>query len=398
VNCRICKARLGASFLNLGRQALANNLAESKASAQHASTYPLEVARCVECGTVQLTETVPPRALFGHYLYETGVSAAFRTHFAQYAQTVAERIGEPGPVIDIGSNDGTLLSYFKEAGWPVCGIDPATNLVERANERGIFTLLGFWDDEMAAQAGPAKLITANNVFAHTQDLHDFIEAVKLALEPDGWFVFEVVDLKTMLQAGTFDLLYHEHIFTHSVGGLVELFARHDMEVVDVEDVSSHGGSLRCYVRHVRQSALPSVREHVMTERSAGLFDGDGKVFQDFAERADRVRRDFVSVLAGYRNRGLNVVGYTCPAKAATLLNYCGITGVDLDYIVDDNPLKQGRWLPQAGIPIRGSDEVDLRKAGAIVVFAWNVADEIIPKLPPGPDIIVPMPTPRVVKR
>jgi len=393
--CRICTADLPEPFLDLGRQPLANNLSKSRDAALVAPAFPLALTKCAECHSVQLTHTVDPEILFGEYLYQSGVSASLSAHFDDMATYMDDLFDEPGVMVDVGSNDGLLLEKMAALDWEAVGVEPAANLAAVSREKGFLTFASFLDEETAMelveQAGKADLVTANNVFAHTGDLHGFLDGVQALLAEDGYFVFEVAYLPRMLADGTFDLIYHEHVFCHALTPLTKLLADHGMRAVKVTEVNSHGGSLRVYVQRHGEGEGPGacVRRMLATEREAGVLGTE--VYEQFAKRVSDVRTTLRDTLAHYGHEGAKVIGYTCPAKAATLINYCGLTFADIDYIVDDSPLKQGRWLPAAAIPIVGGKVMEADKPDVVVVWAWNVYTEVIGKLPKGTTAIKPMP-------
>ena len=400
-NCRICTGKLSTPFLDLGEHGLANNLETTQKAALQADTHALALVRCLEddCQSVQITETVDPAVLFDQYLYVSGASKALTDHFDHMAEKLSANT-EPGLVVDIGSNDGVLLKSFKKRGWSVCGVEPAMTLAQAACEDGITTICGYWGSDTAAMIekahGKADLITANNVFAHTADLHRFIKAAQTLLNDGGRFVFEVAYMPNMLRDGTFDLTYHEHIFAHHITPLAKLFSFHGLRLVDVEEIPTHGGSIRVTATNDGAATSPRVEGLVRGERARSL--ATTKPYVEFAARAEAVKEDFTKIVKSYKAEGKKVVGYTCPAKAATLINYCGLTHEDISYIIDDNEYKQGRYMPKSGIPIvSGENTLEQDDPDVIVIFAWNVADHIVPKLPKHKEVIIPMPALRTLR-
>jgi len=400
-NCRICTGKLSEPFLDLGEHGLANNLETTQKAALEADTHALALVRCLEddCQSVQITETVDPAVLFDQYLYVSGASKALTDHFDHMAEKLSAYT-EPGLVVDIGSNDGVLLKSFKKRGWEVCGVEPAMTLAKAACEDGIPTICGYWGSDTAAMIekahGKADLITANNVFAHTADLHRFIKAAQTLLKDGGRFVFEVAYMPNMLREGTFDLTYHEHIFAHHVTPLVKLFSFHGLRMVSVKEIDTHGGSIRVTATNDGAPTSSHVEWWMRGERTMGL--ATTRPYAGFAASAEAVKEDFTKIVKSYKAEGKKVVGYTCPAKAATLINYCGLTHDDIAYIIDDNEYKQGRYMPKSGIPVVGGENtLEQDDPDVIVIFAWNVADHIIPKLPKGKEVIIPMPELRTVR-
>ena len=398
--CRVCRSILGPYFLDLGNQTLANNLCSGDYNGHYAGEdprAPLRLVRCEHCSLVQLTHVVDPVVLFSHYLYTPSQSGTFRRHFRDLAQAVTQRRGR-GIAFDIGSNDGLLLSYFKTLSWTVAGIDPAKNLAEQTNRAGIPTLCDFWNHKtaqrMADEFGEPDVITATNVFAHNDDVHEFIAAAKSVLRPGGEFIIEVPYLPIMLRDGTFDLCYSEHRSYFSLLPIVRLMEEHGLEVCRAEIVPIHGGSLRFSARapNGHQDHV-GVHELLESEKREGL--DSAAPYERFAHRAAVIHDALVDLVRGEAAQG-RVVGYGAPAKATVLVNYCGFTPRDIEYIVDDNPLKQGLYLPGSHIPIRKSSALDRAPPRAVIIFPWNLADEISQKLPAGVTVIVPLPHPRVL--
>lgn len=403
VGCRVCGTKLPPPFLDLGVQPPANNLEPTQEAALAARRFPLALSRCENCQLVSLTHVVDPELLFSHYLYATGVSASFRAHFAAYAESLSAAAGEVnGLAVDVGSNDGILLSEMRKRGWRILGVDPAKNLVDAARAAGIPTVHGFWSEKVAEgileRHGPAKLITANNVFAHLHDVHDFVRGVKKLLADDGEFVFEVVSLEKMLESGTFDLAYGEHVSTWSATPLVRLFSSHCMYLARIDDVPSHGGSLRCWARKGRAPSVPDgnlidLAERCMDEERTTSLEK----CNEFAIKALAVRAEVTEAVRSRRQAGKRVVGYGAPAKATVLANYCGFSSEDIEYIVDDNPLKAGKFMPGTGIPIVSSEALDRSPPATIIVFPWNVAEDILPKLKGRClEAVIPLPVLRTV--
>lgn len=379
LNCRVCDYGLPPAFFSLGRQTLANNLLHEPG--EGSTEVPLEICRCESCGLVQLGVVVDLRALFDNYLYTPSQSQTFHDHFYALSRDVSAMFPGPPPGlwVDIGSNDGLLLSKAKDLGWRVAGIEPAEHLARQAREAGIPTNTGYWNKSAAALL-KADVITATNVFAHVDDIHEFVRLVKKSLIKDGVFIIEVPYLPVMIRYGTFDLIYHEHLSYFSLKPLVKLFDAHDMYIASVERLEIHGGSVRLFVKHRngrKRDTLPNWVDPPMQ-------------YDEFVERADRTKREFIGAVQSYKK----VIGYGAPAKATVLVNYCGFTDEDIRCIIDDNPLKQGKFLPGSNIPVIGIEDAPGWITDAVIIFPWNIADDIEPKVKqhfPGADIIVPMP-------
>jgi len=344
--------------------------------------------------------------MFSHYLYVTSTTKTFRDHFAAMAKSLSGRfnLSDVSFVIDVGSNDGLLLKCFQGYKVRTLGIEPAKNLAEAANREGVETLNAFLSPsvagEIAKKHGRADVVTANNVFAHIPAIHDVVKSVRAMLSPQGAFVIEVAYLFDMLSDMTFDLIYHEHLFYYSLTSLCKLLSMHGMEVFDVEHVSSHGGSLRVFVqfRDGPNQVCPSVGEMLSSEKSKGVIKQ--ATYGAFAQKVQEVREELVSYLAELKSEGKRVAAFGYPAKATTLLNFCGISKQYIDYIVDDNPLKQGYLAPGTHIPIVSSSRFREEKPDYVLILAWNFAKEIIEKSAwlreQGVSFIIPLPKPRIL--
>jgi SAM-dependent methyltransferase len=402
--CRLCDdVRLRLLF-SLVSTPLANALVDADRTNEAQPVYPLDVHFCDHCFHVQLLDVVNPEILFRDYVYVSGTSPSFVDHFRRYAEDVLARTEcTPGQlVVDIGSNDGTLLRFFKDKGCRVLGVEPATLIAERADAAGIETISAFLNEEVAHAVardyGSAAIVTANNVFAHVDDLHGFVEAVKVLLAEDGVFVFEVSYLLDVFEKTLFDTIYHEHLSYHSVKPLTTFFERHDMELVDVQRVSSHGGSLRGFAqRKAASRKKPTVDSLIKTEAELGLHGP--AAYRTFFQNIDQRRNELRSLLQRLRSEGRRVVGFGAPAKATTLMYHFGLGTDVLEYVVDDSPLKQGLFTPGLHVPIVPSSRLYESPPDYVLILAWNFAESIIrsheaySKL--GGKFIVPLPTLKV---
>ena len=391
--CRICSSDLPAPFLDLGEQPLANNLLSDPADPP--SRFPLAMTKCRACHLVQLTEVVPPDLLFSEYLYTPSQSTFFKEHFEAMAKTLEEKTSLHGGdlVVDVGSNDGTLLSYFQRDGMRIVGVEPARNLALAARNEGIPTLARYFSGDTVTlilqDYGHPMLITATNVCAHVNDVLSFGRAVARLLDEEGVFVVETPSLAVMLRDGLFDTAYHEHLSTWSLHTLRAAFVRCGLKAYDVEEVASHGGSLRVYfdkgVRRPMERLRVALDGEQINEGSyAGLMD-----------HARLTRHKMKSYLL--ERKGSVVAGYTSPAKATVLLNYCGLTGDDISYIVDDSPLKLGKWVPTGGkpIPIVGFERFESEPPDIVLLNAWNLKAELAIKLRSHGvhgELVVPLPS------
>jgi SAM-dependent methyltransferase len=402
-DCRLCGSRDLQEILSFGETPLANSYLPEQALTAPEVFAPLVLNFCHACTLVQLRDVVDPHALFDHYLYVSGTSPAFVAHFAEYARRVTSRFQDPASsfVVDVGSNDGVLLAAFRRQGARVLGVDPAANIAADATARGIPTLARFFDPAAALAIhqthGPANVITANNVFAHTDNVTLFVEALKTLLAPTGVFVFEVQYLKDLIEKNLFDIIYHEHLCYYHLHPLIPFFQKAGLRVFDVEHVTTHGGSIRVYVGREGAHAI-SAGLSAMVEQERPL--NDVRTYREFKERIDANRRNLAALLADIRRRGQRVVGYGAPAKATTLCYAFGIDAATLDYIVDDSPLKQGLFMPGTHIPIRSPEVLYADRPEFCLILAWNFAESIVANharfAQHGGVFIVPVPEPRLL--
>jgi SAM-dependent methyltransferase len=413
--CRLCGSRQLKPVWSFGETPLANAYVtpEDVASGAPEHTAPLTVQYCADCHLVQLRDVVDPEVLFGNYLYVSSTSPSFVAHFEGYAKTLIERYLDPlliSPshegeklVVDVGSNDGILLKPLQAAGIRVLGVDPAENVAALANAAGIPTVAAFFTPETARQIkaahGPAQVISANNVFAHTDDVALFVEAVKELLAPEGIFVFEVQYLKDLVEKNLFDIVYHEHLCYYHVAPLMAFFQQQGLTVFDVERVPVHGGSIRVFVG---RAGVHPATEHVtmllQEEVVAGL--NTPTPYEQFAQRIEHNKQSLQQLLQQLKSEGKRIVGYGAPAKATTLCYAFGLDGSLLDYIVEDAPLKQGRLMPGTHIPIVSPEHLYTDKPQYCLILAWNFAEQIMhnhARFPEqGGKFILPVPEPRIV--
>ena len=403
--CRLCDDVDLRLLFSLVSTPLANALVAADRLDEPQAVYPLDVHFCDNCCHVQLLDVVNPEILFRDYVYVSGTSPSFVDHFRRYAEDVFSRVAFPPAeplVVDIGSNDGTLLRFFKDKGCRVLGIEPATLIAERADAAGIETISAFLNQELAEAIardhGPAAVVTANNVFAHVDDLHGFVEAVKALLAEDGTFVFEVSYLLDVFEKTLFDTIYHEHLSYHSVKPLTTFFERHDMQLVDVQRVSSHGGSLRGFARRKAAAGKqPTVDALITTEAALGLHGP--AAYRTFFENINERKNELRSLLQQLRREGRRVVGFGAPAKATTLMYHFGLGPDVLEYVIDDSPLKQGLFTPGLHVPIVPSNRLYESKPDYVLILAWNFAESIMRSHAAyselGGKFIVPLPTLKV---
>ena len=383
MNCRVCNGPTHEIF-SLGEMPLANSLLDSPDDSYN--TYPLTLRLCDNCSLVQLSHTVPPAELFTDYNYFTSCSPPMIAHARRLVTQVESRIPlhAKSLVVEIGSNDGYLLQHYR--GVPVLGIDPSVRAAELACSRGINTFPRFFDSKLALTLGPiADVIHANNVLAHVPDLNDFVAGLAHLLKPNGTMIVEVPYLSEMIDKTAFDAIYHEHVYYFSVTALSRLFSLHSLTLRDVDEIPTHGGSLRLWISHSGASSLNVARLHARESSLTRSLD----YFLDFAARVERVKHDTRALLTdaggagGAPGAGATVVGFGAAAKATIFLNACGITSADLAYVVDDTPVKIGKFIPGTRIPIVPSADWLIDQPPHTLILAWNFAHEIAHRFTPA---------------
>jgi len=403
--CRGCGSADLVSFLSLGEVPLANSFLAADQLDQPEPRFPLEVFFCANCSLVQLLHVVNPAVLFSNYLYRTGTNQTIARHNAALAGAAIGwlSLGSEDRVVEIGSNDGSLLRCFQERGVRTVGVEPAKNIARIAREAGIETLDDFFNAETAAgvraRYGPASLIIANNVLAHVDGGRDFLSACRGLLRQDGHVLIEVPYLVEMLLRLEYDTIYHEHLCYFSVTSLMRLFAEAGLVLEQIDRVEIHGGSLRLWARHADGSGhSASVLAMAREESGAGLTGLVG--YQKFAKRVERHRQQLCELLLRLKSEGRTVAGYGAPAKGNTLLCYCGIGTDLLSYTVDRSPLKVGLCTPGMHIPIAPLERIFREQPDFVLILAWNFAEEILETLQlfrqRGGRCILPIPEPTIV--
>lgn len=383
LRCRACGAANFFPVLSLGRTPLANALLDEADLSTPEPTYPLDVVLCRACSLVQITLSVPPEQLFLDYAYFSSFSDEWVAHASKIASrlTASRRLSSESLVVEVASNDGYLLQHYQHAGVPVLGIEPARNIARVAESRGIPSLTEFFSLELAeslrAQGRAAHVIHANNVLAHVPDLTGVIRGFEALLAPGGVVVVEVPYVRDMIERGEFDTIYHEHLCYFSLTALARLFTAHGLSIVDVERLVTHGGSLRVFAERSedRPEVGPEV-ERVLVEEAEWGVDKPVR-YETFASEAARIRSDLIALVAERRAAGGRVAAYGAAAKGATLLNYAGLTSREIDFVVDRNVHKQGRFTPGAHVPILPVETLLDRQPGDTILLAWNFADEIL---------------------
>jgi len=384
VACRFCGADLTCEACDFGDQPLANNLVPMDAPAAPDPRFPLRVMVCPACLLVQLEQTAEPAAMFADYSYLSSVSAFWRDHAARFAAVAVDRFGLTGEslVIEVGSNDGTLLGQFVACGIPCLGVDPAANVAAEARRRGVPTLTAFFGEQTAAALARdgkrADLLVANNVLAHVPALMDFVRGLALALAPGGVLSIEVPHVLAMLEGAQFDTIYHEHVFYFSASVLRRVLAAAGLAVFDVQTLATHGGSLRLLAQHAgsgRHPATRSLDRVIAAERAAGLERPER--YRTLADAAARVVGGLRKFLDRARMDGATVAAYGAAAKGTMLLNAAGAGAADIMFVADANPLKQGHRMPGCRIPIVPPDRLADARPDFLLVLPWNIADEIM---------------------
>ena len=405
--CRSCGSPLHRTLVDLGEQPLANSyLTPDELAAGTERRYPLVARVCDACWLVQVDDVVAAEEIFAEYAYFSSYSTSWVEHARRFAErAVAELdLGSKSLVIEVASNDGYLLRHFADLGVPVLGIEPAANVAKAAHDAGIPTEVQFCGAATAAALtgthGRADLVVANNVMAHVPDLNDFVAGLSAFLAPDGLLSVEVHSLLQLLNATAFDTIYHEHFSYFSVLAASPALERSGLRLVGVEQLPTHGGSIRLWAAHAGSShpVDASVPAAIDAERRAGLDRVDA--YQDFSERVDEVRADLRAFLDRARADSRSVVAYGAAAKGNTLLNACNVTNADIAYVVDRNEYKQGRFLPGSHLEIRDPSEVEVTKPDFLVILAWNLRDEITEQMRViegwGGRFVVPIPSVEVL--
>ena len=399
--CRLCGETLDRTFVDLGLSPLANSYLSETDLQRPELFYPLRVFVCERCLLVQLPVWEVPEAIFSDYAYYSSYSDSWVEHARRYVEDMVERfgLGEHSHVVEVASNDGYLLQFVRERKINALGIDPAANVVAAAAARGVETIVDFFGTSVARQLQErgegADLLVANNVLAHVPDVHDFTEGLRALLREDGVITIEVPWLLRLVEKREFDTIYHEHFSYFSLFALERLFADHGLEVFDVEELPTHGGSLRVYVQHRSgsQAIEDRVAETRALEQAAGLHTLDA--YLSFDDEARAVKRELLTFLARVKGEGKAVAAYGAAAKGNTLLNYCGIRGDFLDYVVDRSEHKQGRYTPGTRLPIVGPDHVTETRPDYLLLLAWNLASEIVDQMSHvrewGCQFVVPIP-------
>jgi len=382
--CRFCGAPLKETFVDLGMSPLANSYIKPENLNREEPFYPLHTLVCSKCYLVQLPVFQSSSEIFSDYAYFSSYSDFFLDHARQYVTMMMDRFAynQQHLVVEIASNDGYLLKNFIEVSVPVLGIEPAKNVAKAAIEIGIPTITEFFGEhlahDLARQGKMADLLIGNNVLAHVPDLNDFVRGMRLVLKPNGIITMEFPHLMQLISCNQFDTIYHEHFSYFSFLSVYHIFAEHGLTIFDVEEISTHGGSLRifaCHAGDTTKTIHPRVKELTSREKKAGYDTLD--TYRSFTHKVLETKRNILSFLIDLKQQGKSIAAYGAPAKANTLLNYCGIRRDFIDYTVDRSPHKQGHFLPGTHIPIYAPDVIKETKPDYLIILAWNLKDEIM---------------------
>ena len=403
--CRFCGSALHHTFVDLGMSPLCQTHIAPEQLDEMERFYPLHVYVCEQCFLVQLKQYVSPDTLFTEYAYFSSFADTWLQHAQAYTESMIERfkLDARNRVIEIASNDGYLLQYFVAKGIPVLGIEPAANVARVAQEKGIPTLVEFFDERLAhdlvGEGKQADLLLGNNVLAHVPDLNGFVEGMRILLAPHGVITMEFPHLMQLMTQNQFDTIYHEHFSYFSFLTVERVFAAHGLTLFDVDELTTHGGSLRIYARHAGNAALPvgpRVAELRAREHAAGFTRLDH--YASFGEQVKATKRKLLDVLIRAKRAGKSIAAYGAPGKGNTLLNYCGIRTDFVDYTVDRSPYKQGKHTPGTHIPICHPDKIRETKPDYVLILPWNLREEIMRQTSYigewGGQFLVPIPEPR----
>jgi hypothetical protein len=405
--CRFCDTPLAHTLCDLGMSPLCESILAADQTNRMEPFYPLKVWVCHQCLLVQLEQYVSAEHIFTEYAYFSAFSTAWLEHARSYVAMISGRLGL-GPtsqVIELASNDGYLLQYFVERGIPALGIEPAANVAEAARKRGVETLVRFFGRELGAELAAAgkraDLVIGNNVLAQVPDVNSFVAGIAAVLAPTGTATLEFPHLQRLIQGNQFDTIYHEHFGYFSLLAVEAIFAAHGLTVFDVEELWTHGGSLRIYARPTADASRPvGPRVTALRAREEALGFRDMATYAAFEERVRETKRRILELLIAAKRAGKRIAGYGAPGKGNTLLNYCGIRTDFLDFTVDRNPYKHGRFLPGTHIPCFAPDKIDAEKPDYIFILPWNLKDEIMKQLAHtrawGAQFIIPIPEPQIV--
>ena len=384
--CRFCNSDLNKIFIDLEESPLANSYLKGS-DFDNEKNYPLCTFLCENCFLVQLEEIETPENIFSKYAYFSSFSTSWLKHAKNYVEMIIPRLSlnEKSLVVEIASNDGYLLQNFIEKSIPVIGIEPAKNIAKAAMEKNIPTLTNFFNNQLAkklsSEGKKADLIIGNNVFAHVPCLNDFVSGLKILLKMNGTITLEFPHLLQLMKNNQFDTIYHEHFSYFSLLTAQKILAHHNLKVFDVDELSTHGGSLRLYITHKENNQI-SLSNNVLVVLEKEKKFGLNKIstYEEFGTHISKIKMDLQNLINNIKNSSKNIICYGAPAKGNTLLNYCNITNDQIDYTVDKNPHKQNLFLPGTHIPIYPPEKIQKTKPDYILILPWNLKDEIIEEI------------------
>jgi len=385
--CRFCSSPLKTTFADLGMSPLSNSYLSPEDLNRMEPFYPLHAFVCENCYLVQLQEFQSPDKIFSDYAYFSSYSETWLKHAQDFVSYIIKRyeLDNTKQIVEVASNDGYLLQYFHERGFPVLGIEPAKNVAEAAINAGISTTVKFFGvqtaEELASNGKKADLLIGNNVLAHVPDLNDFVKGLKILLKSDGIITMEFPHLMRLIEGSQFDTIYHEHFSYFSFTSVENIFFEHGLTIFDVDELSTHGGSLRIYACHSEdQSKVTNESVENLIEREEVDGFKDLNLYMTFNGKVKATKRSILDFMNKNKNEGKSIVGYGAPAKGNTLLNYCGIGKDYIDYTVDRSPHKQGYFLPGTHIPIYHPDKIKETLPDYVVILPWNLKDEIMEQM------------------
>lgn len=406
--CLSCGHSLKHTFVDLGMSPLCNEILKPGDIAGGQRYYPLHTYVCGNCFLVQVGKRVSPETIYAEYSYFSSYSDSWLEHSRRYVQMMGEKFGinQNNFVVEIASNDGYLLQYFKEKKVPILGVEPSHTVAKAAMEKGIPTEQVFFGEKSATRLKKkyqsADLILGNNVLAHVPRINNFIKGLNVMLSEEGIMTFEFPHLLQLVENNQFDTIYHEHFFYYSLYAVQSIFKKHGFTIFDVQELGTHGGSIRIFVCRQSNTKYPvstNITQMLDLEKQAGYLDLE--FYQSFGQKVQKTKRAILELLIDLKNQGKTIAGYGAPGKGNTLLNYCGIGTDFLDYTVDRNPNKQGNYLPGSLIPILDPENIRKTQPDYIFILPWNLKDEIMKQLDYvgewGGRFIIPIPVPRIIR-
>lgn len=388
MNCRFCKNPLTDLFIDLGNSPPSNSFVTKEYLNHGEMFYPLKIYVCDKCFLVQIDEYKKSADIFNNfYPYFSSYSSTWLEHAKNYVEYIIKRFpfNERSNVVEIASNDGYLLQFFKKQNIPVMGIEPTANTAEIALAKGIHTIIDFFNEKLAhklaSENKKADLIIGNNVLAHVPDLNDFVKGLKVLLKPDGIITTELPHLMQLIEQSQFDTIYHEHFSYFSFYTVNTIFKNHQLELFDVQQLPTHGGSLRIFAKHIENKKIEiTANVKLLMDQEIKLGMLDLKYYKNFETKILKVKYDLIRFLIDQHDQGKKIIAYGAAAKGNTLLNYCGIKADLIKFAVDASPFKQGKYMPASHIPILNEENIRLHKPDFVLILPWNIKDEIIMQL------------------